>query len=78
MICTVLAFRFELLSLASTVIVFAPGLNATERFQLAVPDPLAVPPVAACPLTVTEDIPLLPRPESLAVPEIVIGLEVTV
>jgi hypothetical protein len=77
-ICAVLEFKFELLSFAVTVIVLAPGFKVTERFQLAVPDPLAVPPVAACPLTVTDEIPLFPRPESLAVPDTVIGLDVTV
>jgi hypothetical protein len=67
-----------LLSLATTVIVFAPETSATDRLQFAVPDPLAVPLPAATPLTVTDDIPLLPSPESLAVPKIVIGLLVTV
>jgi hypothetical protein len=58
--------------------VFEPILRAIDRFQFAVPVPLAVPPVAAIPFTVTDDIPLLPRPESLAVPETVIKLDVTV
>jgi hypothetical protein len=41
-------------------------------------DPVAVPPLAATPFTVTEEIPLLPSPESLAVPATVIELVVTV
>jgi len=68
----------ELASLATTVIVLAPGLSVTERLQFAVADPVAVPPVAATPFTVTEEIPLFPKPESLAVPDTVIGLLVTV
>ena len=40
--------------------------------------PLAVPPLAAVPFTVTEEIPLLPNPESLAVPDTVTVLVVTV
>jgi hypothetical protein len=41
--------------------------------------PVVVPPVAAAtPFIVTEEIPLLPRPESLAVPLTVIGLDVTI
>ena len=67
-----------LASLAITVMVFAPALSATDWLQFAVPDPLAAPPLAATPFTVTDDIPLLPNPESLAVPATVIGLLVTV
>jgi len=40
--------------------------------------PLAVPPLADAPFTVTEEIPLLPNPESLAVPDTVTVLVVTV
>jgi hypothetical protein len=64
--------------LATTVIVFAPGLSAIDWFQFAVADPVALPPLAATPFTVTDDIPLFPNPESLAVPDTVIGLVVTV
>jgi len=71
-------FWLALLSLPTTVIVFPPGLSATDWLQFAVADPAAVPPVAATPFTVTEEIPLLPNAESLAVPDTVIGLEVTV
>jgi hypothetical protein len=60
------------------VIVFGPGLSATVWLQLAVPDPAAVPPLAATPFTVTDEIPLFPKPESLAVPDTVIELDVTV
>jgi len=60
-----------LLSFATTVIVFAPELSAIDWLQFAVPDPTVVPPLAAAPLTVTDDIPLFPNPESLAVPDIV-------
>ena len=58
--------------------VLAPGLSEIDRLQFAVAEPVAVPPVAAIPLTVTEEIPLFPSPESLAVPDTVIGLVVTV
>jgi hypothetical protein len=74
----VVEFCAALLSLPTTVIVFGPGLSATDRLQLAVADPVAVPPLAATPFTVTEEIPLSPSPESLAVPDTVIGLAVTV
>jgi hypothetical protein len=57
------------------VIKFAPGFSVTERLQFAVADPTAVPPLAAAPFTVTDDIPLSPNPESLAVPDSVIGLD---
>ena len=67
---TVICFVVELLSvsLAITVIVFAPETSVTVAFQVAVPLPLAVPPVALVPLTVTDETPLLPSPLSLAVP----------
>src|SRR5271157_4136417 len=48
--------------------VFWPGVKVIVALQLAVPLPLAVPPVALTPLTVTEETPLLPRPLSVAVP----------
>ena len=67
-----------LASFATTVIVFAPALSATDWLQFAVADPAALPPLAPTPLTVTEEMPLLPNPESLAVPATVIGLDVTV
>ena len=63
--CWVLLFS---VSLATTVIVFAPGLSVIEALQLAVLAPLAVPPLALTPLTVTDDTPSLPSPLSLAVP----------
>ena len=75
---TVVAFWFGLPSFAVTVIVFAPGFRLTDWLQFAVPNPLAVPPLAAIPFTVTDEMPLLPRPESLAVPATVIGVDVTV
>src|ERR1019366_4388879 len=67
---TLTTFWVELLSvsLATTVIVFAPETSVTVPLQLAVPLPLAVPPLALAPLTVTEEMPLLPTPLSLAVP----------
>jgi hypothetical protein len=77
LICAVVAFWLVLLSFATTVIVFAPGFSATDRLQFAVAEPAAVPPLAETPLTVTDDIPLLPAPESLAVPATVIGLLLT-
>ena len=75
---TVVAFWFGLASLPTTVIVLAPGLRAIDWLQFAVPLPLAVPPLAAIPFTVTEEMPLFPKPESLAVPATVIGVDVTV
>jgi len=67
-----------LASFATTVIVLEPWLNATWALQVAVPEPLAVPPLAATPLTVTDEIPPPPVVASLAVPETVTGLAVTV
>jgi hypothetical protein len=58
--------------------VFDPVFNVIVRLQFAVFDPLAVPPLAATPFTVTDEIPLLPSPESLAVPDTVIVAVVTV
>ena len=55
-------------SVATTVSTFAPFHSGTLLLQLAVLFPLAVPPVAAEPFTVTEAIPLPPAPLSLAVP----------
>jgi hypothetical protein len=57
---------------------FAPWLRVKVRLQFAVPDPDAVPPLALTPLTVTDEIPLSPRPESEAVPNKVIVLFDTV
>ena len=74
----VVEFCATLLSLPTTVIVFAPWLSVIDRLQFAVAEPVAVPPLAATPLTVTDDMPLLPSPESLAVPATVIGLVLTV
>ena len=45
-----------------------PWFSVSVRLQLAVLDPLAEPPLALAPLTVTDEIPLSPRPESEAVP----------
>ena len=77
-IVEVVEFWAALLSLATTVIVFAPEFRVNVRLQVAVPDPVAVPPVACTPFTVTDEIPLSPRPESVAVPEIVMELVETV
>ena len=67
-----------LLSLATMVNVFVPSVRVTERLQLAVPVPDAVSPLARTPLIVTDEMPLSPRAESLAVPATVIELDVTV
>ena len=77
-ICAVVAFWLTLPSFATTVIRFAPGFSVTYWLQFAVPDPLTVPPIAATPLTVTDNIPLPPVLASLAVPDSVIGLTVVV
>jgi len=71
-------FWVALLSFAITVMMFGPGDKFTVVVQLATPVPAAVSPDARTPLTVTEAIPLSPRPESVAVPVIVIELAVTV
>jgi hypothetical protein len=55
-------------SFATTVSVFAPLTKLTERLQFAVLLPVAVPPVALLPLTVTLVMPLPPAPLSVAVP----------
>jgi hypothetical protein len=55
-------------SVAMTVIAFAPVASVTLRLQFAVLLPVAVPPVAALPLTVTLVMPLPPAPLSVAVP----------
>jgi hypothetical protein len=55
-------------SRASTVIVLAPITNDTFLLQFAAMLPVAVPPVAAAPLTVTLEIPLPPLPLSVADP----------
>ena len=55
-------------SVATTVNVFAPVASETLRLQFAVLLPVAVPPVAATPFTVTLWMPLLPAPLSVAVP----------
>src|SRR5437773_797971 len=54
--------------------VLAPWLSVKLRFQFAVLDPDAVPPIAPTPFTVTDEIPLLPCPESEAVPNTFIVL----
>jgi hypothetical protein len=48
--------------------VFEPGFNVIEVFQLAVLPPIALPPLALTPSTVTDAMPLLPNPLSLALP----------
>ena len=58
--------------------VLAPLVSVNVLLQVAVPDPVAVSPFARTPFTVTDEIPLSPRPESVAVPESVIELDVTV
>src|SRR4051794_6400959 len=68
---------FDLLSLATRLMMFEPGLSATARLQRAVPAPVAVSPAARDPLTVTDEMPLLPRPASVAVPAKMIELAET-
>lgn len=68
----------EALSVATTVIVFAPGLRVMVLLQLAVLETDAVSPLARTPFTVTEAIPLSPRPASDAVPDMVTDDVVTV
>jgi len=70
-ICCVVEFWLVLASFATTVMRLAPTFNETWALQLAVPEPLTEPPVAALPFTVTDEMPLFPNPESLAVPETV-------
>ena len=55
-------------SVAITVMLFAPELSETVALQFAVAVAEAVPPLLATPLTVTDEIPLLPFPLSVAVP----------
>src|ERR1035441_565982 len=64
-------------SVATTVIAFAPVKRGMASDQLAVPPPVAVSLSARTPLAVTELMPLLPRPASLAVPLQVTELLVT-
>src|SRR5262245_30117401 len=71
-------FWLGLLSVATTVKVLLPGFNVTVRLQFAVPDPDAVSPLARTPFTVTDEIPLSPRPASEAVPLRVIVLVDTI
>src|SRR2546423_1975256 len=68
----------ELASAATTVIVFAPALSVSVRFQVATLEPVAVSSVARTPLTVTDEMPLSPLPPSVAVPAIVMELVDTV
>src|SRR5437868_4077283 len=75
---TVVLFRAGLLSIATTVNLFVPIASVPVQDQLAVLAPVALPLLAACPFTVTAEIPLLPCPESVAVPRRVIELDVTV
>jgi len=42
--------------------VLLPALRFSAWLQFAVPEPVAVPPAAATPLTVTDEIPLFPNP----------------
>jgi hypothetical protein len=65
-------------SVATTVIVLAPGFSVSERLQFALTFPLVVPPDAADPFTVTLAMPLPPMPLSDAVPASVMTLELTV
>src|ERR1035441_8381917 len=64
-------------SVATTVIALAPVKRGMASDQLAVPPPVAVSLSARTPLTVTELMPLFPRPESRAVPLKVTELLVT-
>ena len=75
---SVVEFRAELLSFATTVVVLAPAVNVRVRLQMAVPVPVAVSLAARTVFTVTDETPLSPRPESVAVPDIVIELVETV
>ena len=58
--------------------VFEPTTRFKVRLQMAVPEPVVVSAVARTPFTVTDEIPLSPRPESVAVPDNVIELVETV
>src|SRR5215204_3114240 len=62
------ALRLLAPSRASTRIVLAPATSETLRLQFAVLLPVAVPPVAAAPLTVRFEIPVPPVPLSVAEP----------
>ena len=68
LIVNVVVRAFAAPSVATTVKVFDPVASGTLRLQLAVLLPVAVPPGAEAPLTVTPVMPLPPRPLSLAVP----------
>jgi hypothetical protein len=57
--------------------VLLPGFSGSDALQFAIAEPAALPPLAATPFTVTEAMPLLPNPASLAVPPSVIGLALT-
>jgi len=46
--------------LATTVIAFCPWVRLIEALQFAVFEPVAVPPLAATPFTVTDEMPLFP------------------
>jgi hypothetical protein len=61
--------RPGLLSLAITVMGFAPGVSGIVRLQFAVPVPVAVSLSARTPLTITDEMPLSPKPLSVAVPD---------
>jgi len=56
-------------SVATAVNTLAPLVSVTLRLQLAVLLPVAVPPFAVAPLTVTLVMPLPPEPLSVAVPD---------
>src|ERR1035441_7428808 len=77
-ITLVTEFGGEALSLATTLIVFVPARRLTTRLQFATLLLLAVPPAAEAPLTVTDLIPLLPRPASDAAPAKVMALTATI
>ncbi len=77
-IVSVTVRAFPMVSVATTVNVFAPDESVTLRLQFAVLLPVAVPPVAEAPFTVTLPIPLPPFPLSLAVPDSVMLDVVTV
>src|SRR5262249_35365408 len=63
---------------AMTVGRLEPPTSVTARRSSAVAAPVAVPPVAAAPFTVTLEMPLLPVPLSVAVPDSVMLAVLTV
>src|SRR5262249_8314717 len=52
-----------------------PGDRVSVRLQVAIPEPLTASLLARRPFTVTDEIPLPPRPASVAMPVIVIVVD---